>query len=307
MLYFPISEDAHSQTISNISVDSAYALTQIYSQNPGFVILDVRTPSEYNAGHIENAVNLDFFSSSFGSILDSIDKNKIYLIHCGAGSRSSRARDSMAIRNFQTVYNMPGGYIEWKTLYPVTLVTTPVIATFSNENINFGYIPTGETKTIEVKITNQANDTLILYSYSGLADTIFSTDFSAPHKLLGYDDYIFHINCNTSNLNFDTSSIIINSNGGSLKFKLSVHGSALGVDDPKKSISFSVYPNPTTTYITVDSQIIDNKLYKLINQDGKVMKVFSLNKQKTKVDLSFLPPGLYFISNANQTLSFIKM
>jgi len=72
LIFTPIF--AKAQINTNITADSAWTLTQFYAQNPNFVILDIRTASEYYAGHIEKATNLDFFSSDFGSTLDSMDK-----------------------------------------------------------------------------------------------------------------------------------------------------------------------------------------------------------------------------------------
>ena len=56
-------------------VEEAYNLIQDNENNPDFVILDVRTPGEFSSGHIEDAVNMDYFSESFRDDLDELDKN----------------------------------------------------------------------------------------------------------------------------------------------------------------------------------------------------------------------------------------
>jgi rhodanese-related sulfurtransferase len=73
----------------------------------------VRTPDEFAEEHIENATNIDFYSETFRDMLNTLDKNKTYLIYCRSGARSGSTLDIMAELNFEEVYNMSGGMIEW--------------------------------------------------------------------------------------------------------------------------------------------------------------------------------------------------
>ena len=75
-----------------------------------FVVLDVRTSGEYAAGHIVNAVNVDYYAADFSDRLDALDKDLVYLIYCASGNRSGRAHDTMLALGFHEVYNMLGGY-----------------------------------------------------------------------------------------------------------------------------------------------------------------------------------------------------
>lgn len=295
-----------AQTIANISVDSAHALTQLYAQHPDFVILDLRTPAEYNGGHIDKAVNLDFFGADFGKTLDSIPKTKIYLIYCGSGSRSIRARDSMANRNFQTVYNMLGGINTWKAKYPTTLLTAPLLLAYGSGNVNFGYVPVGQTDTIDITITNAANDTLKFNSIHGPNNQRFATNFTLSKQLLGYDNYKFQITYTPANWTSDTSSITIFSNGGSLKFYLQAHGSAVGIDHIVREEAFRIYPNPAVNYLTIERQKEQNARFDLFSAKGKKICSYFLEKQKETIDVSQLPPGIYFLRNSKQTFTFIK-
>jgi len=63
-------------------VKDAYTLIQKNKGNPDFVILDVRTPAEFADEHIENAINLDYYSETFRDDLNKLDKTKTYLIYC---------------------------------------------------------------------------------------------------------------------------------------------------------------------------------------------------------------------------------
>jgi rhodanese-related sulfurtransferase len=81
--------------------------------NPDFIVLDVRTAGEYGTAHIADAINIDYYSTTFGAQLDALDHNKMYLVHCAGGSRSPKARDSMIMRHFREIYHMYNGINAW--------------------------------------------------------------------------------------------------------------------------------------------------------------------------------------------------
>jgi len=73
------------------------------------VILDIRTFDEFKEGHIQNAINIDFYSDSFEKDLDKLDKTKTYIIYCRSGNRSGLALKTMEELKFMEVYNVLGG------------------------------------------------------------------------------------------------------------------------------------------------------------------------------------------------------
>jgi rhodanese-related sulfurtransferase/thioredoxin-related protein len=77
------------------------------------VILDVRTPEEFAAGHIPGAVNLDVSAPDFQEKAALLDRNKIYLVHCASGVRSARACEKLNQLDFPNLYNLPGGFRAW--------------------------------------------------------------------------------------------------------------------------------------------------------------------------------------------------
>ncbi len=103
-----------SRVIEDVTPGEAYALIQENRGNKDFIIIDVRTPEEYADGHIEKAVNLDYYSETFRSELDKLDKSKTYLVYCRSGRRSAGALDMMKELGFDKVYNMAGGILEWE-------------------------------------------------------------------------------------------------------------------------------------------------------------------------------------------------
>ena len=88
--------------------------------DPEFVLLDIRTTAEVEAGHISGAINLDFYDSSFRDNLTALDRDKIYLIYCRTANRTGQAYDIMGELGFERVYDMDGGITQWAAGgYPV--------------------------------------------------------------------------------------------------------------------------------------------------------------------------------------------
>ena len=101
--------------IEDVTPQEAFTLIEDNRNNSDFVIIDVRTAEEFADGHIEDAGNIDFYSTTFREELDNLDKNKTYLIYCRSGSRSGSTADIMAELNFEEVYNILGGMIQWNS------------------------------------------------------------------------------------------------------------------------------------------------------------------------------------------------
>ena len=97
-------------------------MVQANRDRSDFVILDVRTPDEYNAGHIEGAINVeyDYASRSFRGDVGALDKGKTYLVYCLTGIRSKAAAGVMAGLGFEHICNLLGGITAWQANgYPV--------------------------------------------------------------------------------------------------------------------------------------------------------------------------------------------
>ena len=109
-----------SQVFKTVSPDEAYRLIQENRDNPNFVIIDIRTPQEYQAGHIDGAVNIDYYSPNFKEELNKLDKTKTYLIYCRTGHRSGLAMPIFKELGFQKVYELGGGITAWAAKgYPI--------------------------------------------------------------------------------------------------------------------------------------------------------------------------------------------
>lgn len=99
---------------SGIRVVSPQDGADILNQVPeGLVVLDVRTPEEYEEGHLEGAVLVDFYAADFADQLGQLDPNVPYLLYCRSGNRSGQTRAMMADLGFTDVADVEGGITAW--------------------------------------------------------------------------------------------------------------------------------------------------------------------------------------------------
>lgn len=100
------------ETIKNISAKEFNDLISIPSDTS--VILDVRTSDEFESGHLDNAVNINFYNEDFKSSLSKLDKSKTYFVYCKSSGRSSKACNMLSEFGFEKIYNLTGGIDAWK-------------------------------------------------------------------------------------------------------------------------------------------------------------------------------------------------
>lgn len=98
---------------SGSAVNLGVAEFQAKTQEADVVILDVRTKSEFNEGHIANSINIDFQSDTFLNEISKLDKSKTYAVYCRSGNRSGKAVATMSNEQFISLYNLNGGVIDW--------------------------------------------------------------------------------------------------------------------------------------------------------------------------------------------------
>ncbi|MDN7011485.1 rhodanese-like domain-containing protein [Methanoculleus sp. FWC-SCC3] len=98
--------------VRTITPHEASALIEERGDDPGFVIVDVRRPDEFAAGHIPGAININ--SAEFSEHLDGLDPEATYLIYCQRGVRSAGVRELMRDAEFREVYEIEGGMSAWE-------------------------------------------------------------------------------------------------------------------------------------------------------------------------------------------------
>jgi len=83
-------------------------------QEKKVMVLDIRTPEEFKAGHIAGATNLNFNAADFSRKLDQLDKDKTYLVHCASGRRSTSSLEIFERLKFKSVIHLDGGLKAWQ-------------------------------------------------------------------------------------------------------------------------------------------------------------------------------------------------
>ena len=77
-------------------------------------LVDVRTLKEYNSGHIENAIHIDFYNTSdFNESFERLNKDKPVYLYCRSGARSQKAAKKLIAMGFSKIYDLKGGYMRW--------------------------------------------------------------------------------------------------------------------------------------------------------------------------------------------------
>ena len=104
-----------NQSIVNVSPKVASELIAKNKGDSHFIILDIRTPREFKAGHLPNSIMIDFYSDTFLDKIKQLDKTKTYLVYCRSGNRSGRSMRLFKKLNFEKVYHMNSGIIGWNS------------------------------------------------------------------------------------------------------------------------------------------------------------------------------------------------
>ncbi len=78
-------------------------------------LVDVRTAEEYVHGHINDAINIDFYDKDFSKNLSSkLTKKKKVLVYCRSGGRSKKASHHLLDLGFTEIYDLEGGFNNWQ-------------------------------------------------------------------------------------------------------------------------------------------------------------------------------------------------
>ena len=76
------------------------------------VIVDVRTPEEFNEGHIENAINLPVDEIEDRALEVLPNKKETYLLYCRSGNRSAQGAKILENMGYEIIYDF-GGINDW--------------------------------------------------------------------------------------------------------------------------------------------------------------------------------------------------
>jgi rhodanese-related sulfurtransferase len=106
---------------SRIREIGAAEAAETVKKNPKTLILDVREPAEWTAGHIPGALHVPRGMLEAKADLEYAnrepalaDRSTAIIVHCASGARSALAADVLQQMGFTNVCSMAGGYTAWK-------------------------------------------------------------------------------------------------------------------------------------------------------------------------------------------------
>ena len=102
-----ITQNGTKTEVKTIQSPEAKALL---AKQENVVILDVRTPEEYAAGHLQTAKLINKYDPDFAEQINALDRNKTYLIYCKAGGRSAETTKMMTELGFKNIYDATEGF-----------------------------------------------------------------------------------------------------------------------------------------------------------------------------------------------------
>lgn len=101
----------------SISAQETYTVKEVQAfvndinTNDNIQIIDVRTPEEYAQGHIDGAININFYANSFAEEISKLNKEKPTYIYCRSGKRSARSSKEFINQGFKNIVDLKGGFI----------------------------------------------------------------------------------------------------------------------------------------------------------------------------------------------------
>ena len=93
---------------------SSKPITEVSQKELNSVILvDVRTSEEYEAGHLENSKNINWYDQNFAEQFLNVSKDETIYVYCKKGGRSAKAQQLLDSLGYKKVVNLEGGYDAW--------------------------------------------------------------------------------------------------------------------------------------------------------------------------------------------------
>ena len=99
-----------TNTYRQITMDEAVTMM---AQETGYIILDVRRPDEFAAGHIPGAINVANETIGTDEIPELPNKDQLIMVYCRSGRRSKEAAEKLVKLGYTNIVEF-GGILDWK-------------------------------------------------------------------------------------------------------------------------------------------------------------------------------------------------
>ena len=126
-LFFEDSNEMVANAKSRVQSIDSIGLTELRESGQMFLLIDVRTREEHDAGYIPGSVLLPRGLLEFRILNDefwdeeglySPLKDELIILYCRSGNRSALAAESLEKLGFSNVYTLTGGFNGWKDSHP---------------------------------------------------------------------------------------------------------------------------------------------------------------------------------------------
>lgn len=105
----------HTEPVDSANESMTYSeladLLDTQIQGKDFLLVDVRTPDEYNSGHIPGAVNIPH--TVVTEQVPEEFKDRRVIVYCRSGNRSNQAKNALTKAGFTSIVDF-GSYTNWK-------------------------------------------------------------------------------------------------------------------------------------------------------------------------------------------------
>jgi len=82
-------------------------------QNTDYILVDLRTAELYVSGHIQDAVNFDFYSESFQNDILILEKSSSIILYCRTQNRSTKTANYLKENGYKEIIVLAGGITSW--------------------------------------------------------------------------------------------------------------------------------------------------------------------------------------------------
>ena len=167
---------------------------------------------------------------------------------------------------------------------------------FSSFSLDFHIAsPSSAAKYFLIENLKNESESISIIDTITLTNLITTIDTTITLNNLSVGDTLtFSFKISTATLDTYSSTIIYDPNTG------------ISQVEPASSISLSVFPNPMTDKITIQTENPKNELFNIFNLSGQLVSSGRLEETSTEVQMSHLPSGMYIVKVGQKSFRVIK-
>ncbi|MDO4762872.1 MAG: thioredoxin domain-containing protein [Flavobacteriaceae bacterium] len=113
LLFFTLMLSCNGQDAQHKKLNAREFQNEV-KETQNALVVDVRTPEEFENGHLDGALNVDWRNQNFEEKILKVDKNQPVFVYCMSGRRSAKAIAKMKELGFSNIVEMSGGMIAWR-------------------------------------------------------------------------------------------------------------------------------------------------------------------------------------------------